>query len=345
MDAKQLGSMILSIAIVAVALNGFFTVAVGQSDPVAIEEDVRLTDGSGELSWDGTVENFTIAQSLGDSVEFTGANDSELQGSATVPHDQTWSASLWAEADQVRTQRAAQLGGWLMVDLVNNSGTAEWRVTYYDDADWETYQISTTASSPTTWTHLTVTANESTLTLAENNTVVQSVPLADASGAPVPTNVSNWDGRLEETRVYNDVVSASQRQTLYSEPTAPVRANETARIYFDAWGDESTIDVYRTGTDLTISNATVVEGFEGQTLSSAGVFSDGDYRRSGGDLIAVDGGRLDGAPVAFVAYDGKGGGVLNLAVIAGIVSSGMSMLALGAVVGAAVILLDLWDDF
>lgn len=344
-DEKQLASLILTVIVVGLVLSAFYGTAIDQTETVSIEEDVRLTDGDGELSWEGGVENFTIAQSLGDAVELTGANDSELAGSATVPHDETWSASLWVEADQVRTQRAAQLGGWLMVDLVNDSGTPAWRVTYYDDADWAVYQLSAPAENVTSWTHLAVTANESELTLAANDTVIASSSLANASGASVPQNVSNWDGRLEETRVYNDVISTQQRQTLYSEPTAPVRANETARVYYDAFADESTIDVYRTGADLELSNASIVAGFEGQDLDSAGVLGNGDYRRVGGEVIAVDGGRLDGAPVAFVGYDGTGGGVLNLARVAEIVNSSVQLLALAAVVGAAVILLRLWDDF
>lgn len=345
MDEKELGSLILTIVIVAVALGGFYGIAVGQSEPVSIQEDVIITGGSGDLSWEGSVDNFTIAQSLGDAVEFTGADDSRLSGEATVPHDQTWTASTWVEADQLRTQRAVQLGGWLMVDLVNDSGSAEWRVTYYDEADWTTYQVSAPADDAQNWTHLAVTANETALSLAENDTVIRTVSLAAADNASVPKNVSNWDGRLEETRVYDDVVSASQRDTLYSTPTAPVRANETARIYYDAWDDESTIDVYRTGADLSLNNASVVEGFDGQQLSSAGVLGGGDYRRMGGEIEAVDGGRLDGAPVAYVGYDGKGGQVLNLAAVAEVVNSGLSLLALAGVVGAAVMLLRLWDDF
>jgi len=343
MKTKQLGSLLLTIAILAVVLNAFFTTAIGQSEPVDIEEDVNIVGGSGELSWDGPIDNFSIQQSLGTSVAFTGANDSELQGEVDAPHDDTWSVSLWAAADTVRTQRAAQLDGWLMVDLVNDSTQPEWRITYYDDGDWEVDQVSINATDPTTMTNLVITGNGSEMAVYRNNTHAATVALD--GGDQVPTNVSNWDGRLEETRVLDDVVNSSQRNTLYSTPTAPVKANETARVYFDARADEDTIDVYRTGQDLTISNASVVDGFDGQQLEDDGLFTNGDYRRSGGDITVVDDGKLDGAPVAFVAYIGQGGQVINLAWVGGIVNSGMSLLALAGVVGGAVVLLNLWNEF
>ncbi len=344
MDAKQLGSLILSIAIVAVALNGFFGIATDTQPPLEVDEDVLISGGSGELSYDGQIENFQIGQSLGDSVELTGASDSELEGSATLQRDTTWSVSLWAEADQNRTQRAVQLGDWLMVDLVNDSATPEWRVTYYDESDWEVHQVNVSAGNATTWTNLVITANESEMVVYRNATRAGAVNLS-TGGASVPQNVSNWDGRLEETRLLDDVVNSSQRQTLYAEPTAPVRANETARIYYDAWDGEQAVDVYRTGSDLQLSNASFAPGFDGQELSSGGLLSNGDYQRDGDTIVVVDGGKLDGAPVVFVSYEGTGGQVLNLHQVANVVESGMSLLALGAVVGAAVILLRLWDDF
>jgi len=140
-------------------------------------------------------------------------------------------------------------------------------------------------------------------------------------------------------------VSSSQRTTLYDTPTAPVKANETARIYYDARAGESSIDVYRTGGDLTLSNASVVDGFAGQDLEQAGVLGNGDWRRDGRTVIAVDGGKLDGAPVAFVDYDGTGGQIFNLAAFARAVSSSISLVSLAAIIGAASILLGLWDDF
>jgi len=341
---REFGAGAIALVVMLALLNGVFTVAADTSDPVQKQEDVLLTDGTGELSWDASVRNFSANQTLGTSVAFTGANDSKLKGSATAAHDQTWTVSTWVEADEVRTQRAVQFGGWFMLDLVNNSGNATWRVTYYDDADWKTYNLSAPASSPTTMTNVVVTANESVLTISENNTQIASTDLADASGAPVPQNVSNFDGRLEETRVLDDVVTSNQKQTLYVEPTAPVRANETARIYFDARAGETTIDVYRTGADLTLSNATVVDGFEGQDLESAGLLGNGDYRRNGDTVIAVDGGNLDGAPVVFVDYDGVGGRFFNLSQVSGPISGAMGLIALALVVGAARFVLEQLDD-
>jgi len=290
------GAVILGIGVVLIST--FVGAVADQTAPEDIAEDVLIAGGDGDVSHEGPVENLTVNQSLGTAVEFTGASDSGLQGQADIDHDETWSASLWARSDQVRDQRALQLDDWLYVDLVNNSGTAAWRVTYYDEFNRQTEQLQVSASnSTTTWTNLVVTSNGSTLTLFENNSQVASTPIN--GGDSIPNGTNNWDGRLEETRVLDDEVNSSQRSTLYSEPTAPVKANETARIYFDLRPSEGSVDIYRTGTDLDLSNASRVDGFQGQ-----GAVEGPDYEFSRLTLTALDGGTLDGAPVAFVDYDG-----------------------------------------
>jgi len=202
-ETKQLASLILTIVVVGLVLNQFFAVTIAASEDVDISEDVLITGGSGELSWDGGVEDFTIKQSLGDSVELTGAEDSKLVGDATVEHDETWTVSLWANASQNRTQRAVQFGGWFMVDLVNVSDTTtEWRVTYYDEHDMTVHQVNVSAPNATTWTNLVVTANGSDgeLVVYRNNTQVGRPTSAPSPAAFRRTSPTGTAGSRRRAR-------------------------------------------------------------------------------------------------------------------------------------------------
>lgn len=334
-DVQKFATFAIGLAIVGLVLNPFFAVAL-ESDPAgSFEEQVNMVGGSGDLSAESDITNFTIEQSLGDAVAFSGANDSELRGRADIQRDETWSTSTWARVDAAsenETMRALQFGGWLMVDY--DGAASEWRVTVYDEQTLNTYQVTAAAPDPTTWTHLVVTHNESELALWVDGSVAATTPTTDGSDATVPTDVANWDGTVEETRVLDDLVDSSEVTTLHDTPTAPVRANESARIYYDAYPEEDSVDVYRTGADLTLSNASFVDGFAGQDLEKDGLLTNGDYRLEGETVVAMAGGALDGAPVAFVSYDGRDGvfSVSNLGDQAG---GAISLLMVGLIIIAA----------
>jgi len=308
-DIRQIGSIVTTVLFALVILSAVVGVGLDLTGGVGHVESQFLIADDGEADLGATgVENLTAQQSLGDAVELTGANDSEIQGTAVLAHDETWTVSTWAELDAdagTETRRALQLGGWLMIDW--NASTGQWVVTYYDESALEVHQLTAPASEPVNITHLAVRANTSTLSLAVNDSVVATDSLSDGGGATVPT-AANWDGRVEETRLLDDAVSPAERGSLYASPTAPVKANETARIMYDAYDGETSVDVYRTGSDLELSNASFVPGFNGQALTADDGTGSGDYRVSDGTFIVVDGGQLDGAPVVFLEFDGESGG-------------------------------------
>jgi len=189
------------------------------------------------------------------------------------------------------------------------------------------HQLSVDATSPTTWTHLVVTANESTMDVRRNATVAGTEDLS-TGGATIP-NASNWDGEIEESRTSDEQVNDSVVQTLYQTPTAPTAATETSRVMYDFWDTgpaPSTVPVYWSDGSLTATNASVVDGFEGQTTTKGT-----DWTRDWRTVTAVDGGTLDGAPVVFSKaryITGDGEYAARFASIAGDIATFVGVLVL-----------------
>lgn len=296
----------LFLALAVLVMNAIISPALSAGFQRSVEEQVLLyPDGSGELSADGNIENFTAQQTLGDAVQFTGAPDSELSGQAELNVSGNWTVTTWAERDTGvgGDRRVMQLDGWLYITHLND--TQQWRVTYYDAATLQVYSVTAPSPSPTTWTFLEVERNATALSLARNNTTVASTPI-DGAGDGQIIEAANWDGRQEETRVINETLTGEQSGEIYATPTAPLAVDEVARIYYDGYSGETSVDVYRTGADLSMQNASFVEGFAGEPLVEDDVLdlAVDDYQRDGTAISTTSDGNLTGAPVVFVEYDG-----------------------------------------
>ncbi|RDZ97816.1 hypothetical protein DEQ92_21220, partial [Haloferax sp. Atlit-6N] len=75
----------LFLALALLVMNALISPALSSGYNRSVEEQVLLyPDGSGELSADGNIENFSARQTLGDAVRFTGASDSRLAGEANI---------------------------------------------------------------------------------------------------------------------------------------------------------------------------------------------------------------------------------------------------------------------
>lgn len=338
----KFATFVIGLAVVAIVVNAFFVGLADVGTDQQAEEDVILgLDQQGALAYSGPVSNMQVEQSLGTALRFNGANDSELTGGTAPDPNVNWTVTTWARLnDSVPNSsemRLLQIGGWLYVDF----NDTQWRVTYYERDDLQVHQASFNAPAPYNWTHLTIRENDTHLWFARNKTHVMTLSLA-SGGASVP-NASNWNGSAEETRVFNATLSRSKINATYDQPTAPVDGgDEEGRVMYDIRPGETEVDIYWTGTDMTRpkKNVTIVDGFDGQpaTEATAGGLLGGDWTFDDktDTLSAVDGGSLDGAPVAFVAYTQEvgflGGVVENAAEAAG---SALALLAIGALVLAA----------
>jgi len=121
-----------------------------------------------------------------------------------------------------------------------------------------------------------------------------------------PVDASDWHGQLEELRVYDDALDVSTRNDLYTDPNGPTSGhNQSGRAMFDEPGASRQRLFYSNGY-LEQSNVSFERGHPGQVLDegSFGVLgADYEWNKDGPELKPVGGGRLDGAPVAYVDYN------------------------------------------
>lgn len=263
---------------------------------------------------DGRGVDQTVRDSRGYGMAFAGTDDSYLEADAEfkIANDTTWTVTqpVLAMNDTSQTQVLVAAGDpeLVLLYLNNSSGTDQWSAVYLGTTD--TWQVNVSAPSPGSTTHLYVTRSASNMTIYRNSTQGESTNLSTAGGPT--TNVSaasNCHCVLDETRTFDDELNTSQKTALRTQPVAPLsNATRTGRIMYDA-GSGTAVAIYWAPVDATASNVTYVNGFAGHVLeektSDLDLSGANDYRwrKDGPQLKPESGGRIDGAPVAFVDYE------------------------------------------
>jgi len=255
--------------------------------------------------------NQSVYDSRGYAVHFTASNDSYLAADkdVTLSTGGNWTVSLWASLNQSAatgvTHAVVNLDGQLIV--THNDTTSDWTAHYYDEGDRTGTNVSVNApDQPGVLANIQVVRAGDTLTIYRNNTAGESADLNDSGVFEAPVNATDWHGRLEELRVYDDALSSSTRSNLYQDPNGPTTGhNQTARAMFDE-PYRSSQRLYYTSAVLQQSNVSFQQGHAGQTVDEgdfAVLGADYKWRSDGPELAPVGGGRLDGAPVAYVDYN------------------------------------------
>ena len=272
-------------------------------DPIT-GEAVEFADTQGPSSVLGV---YSVEDSTGYGLYLTGASDSYYQSkeSVNLAADDTWSVSTWARVNASATSdtmTAVSANGRVLIQY--NGSTSEWVGWYYDDGTGNSYRLSGSApNQPGNLSLVTVTSNATHVVLYRNTTQLDVRDISTSSVEDAELNASNWHGTLDETRVFDDYTNASEQSDLHSNPVAPrPDRTRTARLTFDE-GSGSTTAIYFTGTVATLSNHTWVDGLEGHELTD-GV--DYTLNQDSGTITALDGGRIDGAPVVWVTYRYEG---------------------------------------
>jgi len=173
-------------------------------------------------------------------------------------------------------------------------------------------QASIPAPDPYNRTQIGVAANETHLVVYRNTADVMTLSLA-SGGATVP-EADNWYGTVEETRLFDDRLSHDKINATYDHPTRPVQGgDELARVMYDMWPSEATVDIYWSRSSMQRTNTSVVEGFEGEPVSRGSDLLGNDYSfdQDTNTISVHDGGVLDEAPVVFVSYDANVEGALS----------------------------------
>jgi hypothetical protein len=169
--------------------------------------------------------------------------------------------------------------------------------------------VRTTATAATSWTHLTVSHDGSVLEVAENATVVASTVTDTANATTTLQTAGNLDGSLDETRVFDAALSASERQQLVDRPTAPLTSTpRQSRVMFDSFAaSPSSFPAFFLSDDVQAGDISLVDGFAGEA-TTAGT----DYSLSGDTISTIGGGSLDGAPAAYVTWTAEFSGGFGL---------------------------------
>lgn len=248
------------------------------------------------------LEVFTVNDSQGNAVKFTGADDSFLStdSGVDISKDTTWTVSQGTIniSNTSKTQILLTIGDPELVLLyVDNGSNDNFSAVYLGTSD--SWQVNVSVGGdPHQKQFVQVTRNRSNLTIFHNGTS-ESTNLSQEGNSMDISTVGNCECTLDETRADDDVLNGSQRQFLRDNPVAPLDGtNRTVRIMYDEGSGTSTA-VFFTSTQATLSNISWVSGFEGHVLTEGT-----DYRidSDDGTITALSGGAIDDAPVVWIEY-------------------------------------------
>jgi hypothetical protein len=269
-----------------------------EPDPTA-GQPVSFADTAGDAEVQAV---YDVRDSRGYGVALTGAPDSEVAADAdfTVASDDTWTVATWAAVNSSatgETMTALSADGRVLIQY--NGSASEWQVWYYDENGRDSYRVTVAAPSPTDYTWVAAHHDGTTLTIYRNTTAGGSTSTTADSITSARTTSSNWHGRLDETRTFDDALTSSQRAALVADPVGPLEnGTRTARIMYDQ-GQGTSTPIYFADTGATVSNASWVGGLDGQSLTAG---TDYTIDEGAGTITALAGGRLEGAPVVFIDY-------------------------------------------
>lgn len=247
---------------------------------------------------------YQVKDSTGEAIRLTGASDSMYRTSESIEiaDDDTWTVSVhasWDDSRDTTNGTVVSLNGRVLVQYDNAS--QQWVGWYYDESTRASHRVNVSATTqPGSLQAVQVVSNGTHVAIYRNNTRGEVDDLrVERSEEPVMP-ASNWAGRQDELRGYDTALNASSRQSLVDSPVAPVAGESpTYRVLFDEL-DAGSEPVYFSDAELEVSNASAAVGLPGSVLSSG---TDYAVSLAYGSITALDGGRLDGAPTAFVEYE------------------------------------------
>jgi len=208
-------------------------------------------------------------------------------------------------ADVQPDDRVLDVGARLV--LLYNGDQSQWQAWVYNGTTRDSYLLTASAGSPTSFTNLQVNHNGSHITLARNGTQAD-VTATDGGVASVP-DAGNLDGRLEEFRAFNRSLNDSTQSELATAPVVQQPGtNRSARSLFDQ-PRRDTQSILFTGARFETSNVSYSRGFAEDVMQPKTVTNDltgsTDYvwQSTGPKIRPTSGGELDGAPAAYVSYE------------------------------------------
>lgn len=320
--AQTAGAAIVVIAVTAVVLNQF----------------AAVTMLSGFTSVDANTDNFSNVnsnvQEVPSSVDVSPTSERAVRlSTSTISADLPpftqgdWSActaaSLSADANQDGTYNAF---------AYDNASV----LVQYDAGNWRAYvtngshYATTTVPAPSPqdgFTPVCARYDDATDTVTLNASGNTSTSVLSTS-RPARNVSESWNGRLDETRVWNRTLTDSETAGYASRPNLPITDDRVARFSFDEGSGPDTRVYFLNGT-VSIGGASWTQGLTSPAAPASA------YELSGTpfQIQLTDGGVLDGAPVVWVDYTSPFGGVLSQVFSVG--AAALGLLIVGILVMAA----------
>lgn len=262
---------------------------------------VSFEDTSGSAT---ILEVFQVRDTTNTSINLTGADDSfmESQAAFEVSTDDTWSVCTWASvAPGAESDNMTAISANGRVLIQYDGSTSNWSIWHFDDGSSQSWRANVSApNQPGNFSHICGIHNGTHLTAFRNTTEGDSVSTeTNDSIADVNVDSGNWNGRIDETRLFDQALNSSQRSALHDYGVRPLpNATRTARITYDE-GSGSTTEIYFADTRADLSNITWDDGLTGSVLEEG---TDYEMSTSAGTITALSGGLIDGAPVVWIDY-------------------------------------------
>lgn len=299
-----IGTIVVVFAIVVYISSAVVDMGEPSKD---VQTAVEL-EGTNWVTIDDTVaEDEHVYDSGGYALNLTGANDSYFE--STDPIELTtsdnWTTSAWGLQDETHAENQTLLSvkGEILISYDGSSNN--WSVWFYDSSTRDSYRFSVNATEqPTDLTNVVLKRTNNTLTLYEDATALYTKDISGDNVAESPDD-ENWNGRVEEVRVWQRALTSSEITDHTTDPIDPIPTNATARVMFDEPYRDNQLLFYNSG-EIETFNATYSDGLPGTELTQAGLLG-GDYewRKNGPQIKPTEGGELEYAPVAYVGYGSK----------------------------------------
>lgn len=312
--ATAVGVGIVAILIASVIVTSVFAAATD----TAVDNQtaaVEVTDGGGQLqilSGSSVSNHHSTTTSLEDQLQTSGSGSVAVSTDANVS-EQSWALCTWTSAAQSTANTENRtIVGYENIALWYDGSNAEYVGYYYNDSTREEYSIRVAAPDPTNSSLVCVQRDGSTL-MASRNTTTSSVAVSSATTTRGPPG-ADWNGTIEETRLYDYPLNSSQRGEWVGEPVLAVQGPAPAlRLTYDVRGDSGPVRVFFAGGSASLTgDAQLVRGFDGPAVTRGT-----DYSWDGldGATLTVDGATLedDGEVLYHQFSKSQFGGLINRA--------------------------------
>lgn len=329
-DVRQMVILAVVVGVAVVVVGQVFAAAAGADDSRQSFQSAVEIDGDTATLTGSNVSVGGVEQSLGDAAALDGSRDSYVAGAAAPNVSGDFYAGTYVRVDNTTGTRTVYADDQRLI--LYNGSSGQWVGVYYEASTGRTWSTSLIASDPTNWTHVALQLDAGALELIEDNQFSSVTATNDGNVTTQAFTGDNLEGDLDETRVFDEPLTDSERQQLVDSPTAPLdTAERDYRVMYDSYSSSpGSFPAFFVSSSVDASGVTLVDGFAGQP-TQAGT----DYRVNGDTITALDGGSLDGAPVVYAAWTASVGLFNSIFVIGGLVGTAFRLGGLLVVVVVA----------